>query len=177
MDGTTILDLAEGLQLRRARVMGAYRMELAGFTEPMRDRLRAYGLFSEIISWKLRLFVPADATGPAVLAKLLDTLSGRARLRAGGRVMARQNASDLAHRLGRQAEAVCRHYLSSGRRAGRLLAGGRRSQHARALDVCPAQRLTQGPRRQMDGLCCAGDYVASLRRAAVLRGIGGFCAT
>lgn len=32
--------------------------------------------------------------------------------------MARQDASDLAHRLGRRAEAVCRHYLSSGRREG-----------------------------------------------------------
>ena len=73
MDGTTILDLADGLQLRRARVMSAYRLELTGFTEAMRDRLRAYGLFSEIISWKLRFFVPADATGPGVLAKLLDT--------------------------------------------------------------------------------------------------------
>jgi predicted RNA methylase len=73
MDGTAILDLAEGLQLRRARVMSAYRLELAGFSEPLRDRLRAYGLFSEIISWKLRFFVPADATGPGVLAKLLDT--------------------------------------------------------------------------------------------------------
>ena len=73
MDGTTILDLADGLQLRRARDMSAYRLELTGFTEAMRDRLRAYGLFSEIISWKLRFFVPADATGPGVLAKLLDT--------------------------------------------------------------------------------------------------------
>ena len=73
MDGTTILDLTEGLQLRRARVMSAQRLELSGFTEAMRDRLRAYGLFSEIISWKLRFFVPVDATGPAVLARLLDT--------------------------------------------------------------------------------------------------------
>ncbi|SNS94177.1 strawberry notch family protein [Sphingopyxis indica] len=73
MDGTTTLDLAEGLQLRRARVMGSYRMELSGFTEAMRERLRAYGLFSEIISWKLRFFVPVDTTGPVVLAKLLDT--------------------------------------------------------------------------------------------------------
>ena len=73
MDGTTILDLTEGLQLRRARVMSAYRLELTGFTEAMRDRLRAYGLFSEIISWKLRFFVPADTAGPDVLAKLLDT--------------------------------------------------------------------------------------------------------
>ncbi|PBC09398.1 strawberry notch family protein [Mesorhizobium sp. WSM3859] len=73
MDGTTILDLADGLQLRRARVMGAQRLELTGFTDAKRDRLRAYGLFSEIISWKLRFFVPVDATGPNVLAKLLDT--------------------------------------------------------------------------------------------------------
>ncbi|EJN03504.1 strawberry notch family protein [Phyllobacterium sp. YR531] len=73
MDGNTILDLADGLQLRRARVMTAQRLELTGFTEAMRDRLRAYGLFSEIISWKLRFFVPVDATGPGVLAKLLDT--------------------------------------------------------------------------------------------------------
>ena len=71
--GRTILDLADGLQLRRARVMGANRIELSGFTEAMRDRLRAYGLFSEIISWKLRFFVPVDTSGPAILGKLLDT--------------------------------------------------------------------------------------------------------
>jgi hypothetical protein len=73
MDGATILDLADGLQLRRARVMSVQRLELTGFTEAMRDRLRAYGLFSEIISWKLRFFVPVDGTGPGVLAKLIDT--------------------------------------------------------------------------------------------------------
>ncbi|MCK1323539.1 strawberry notch family protein [Bradyrhizobium sp. 156] len=73
IDGATILDLAEGMQLRRARVMGTNRIELSGFTDAMRDRLRAYGLFSEIISWKLRLFVPVDASGPTILAKLLDT--------------------------------------------------------------------------------------------------------
>jgi hypothetical protein len=72
MDGKTILDLAEGLQLRRARVMGANRIELSGFTDAMRDRLRAYGLFSEIISWKLRFFIPTDANGPAILAKVLE---------------------------------------------------------------------------------------------------------
>ena len=42
------------------------------FTDAMRDRLRAYGLFSEIISWKLRFFVPVDATGPEIIGKLLD---------------------------------------------------------------------------------------------------------
>jgi len=73
VDGRTVLDLAEGLQLRRSRVMGANRIELSGFTDTMRDRLRAYGLFGEIISWKLRFFVPVDASGPAILGKLLDT--------------------------------------------------------------------------------------------------------
>jgi predicted RNA methylase len=72
IDGKTILELAEGLQVRRARVMGTNRIELTGFTEPMRDRLRAYGLFGEIISWKLRFFVPVDANGPAILAKVLE---------------------------------------------------------------------------------------------------------
>jgi predicted RNA methylase len=72
MDGRTVLDLAEGLQLRRVRVMGANRIELTGFTDAMRDRLRAYGLFHEIISWKLRMFVPTDAAGPAILAKVLE---------------------------------------------------------------------------------------------------------
>ena len=72
MDGKTILDLAEGLQLRRARVMGVNRIELTGFTDAMRDRLRAYGLFHEIISWKLRMFVPTGTSGPAILAKVLE---------------------------------------------------------------------------------------------------------
>ncbi|CAM5366240.1 putative RNA methylase [Aquamicrobium terrae] len=72
MDGRTILDLTEGLQLRRSRVMGANRIELSGFTDTMRDRLRAYGLFHEIISWKLRMFIPTDASGPSILARVLD---------------------------------------------------------------------------------------------------------
>ena len=72
MDGRTLLDLAEGLQLRRVRIMGANRIELTGFNDTMRDRLKAYGLFHEIISWKLRMFVPTDANGVEVLAKILD---------------------------------------------------------------------------------------------------------
>ncbi|MES0131289.1 strawberry notch family protein [Mesorhizobium sp. M0029] len=72
MDGRTILDLAEDLQLRRRRVMGAWRIELSGFTDTMRERLTAYGLFHEIISWKLRMFVPIDANGLAVLERVLD---------------------------------------------------------------------------------------------------------
>jgi predicted RNA methylase len=72
MAGKTVLDLSEGLQLRRVRVMGANRIELTGFTDAMRERLSAYGLFHEIISWKLRMFVPSDATGAAILAKVME---------------------------------------------------------------------------------------------------------
>ena len=73
MEGRTVLELAEGLQLRRVRTMSAVRIELSGFDDTMRDRLRAYGLFGEIISWKLRMFVPTDESGVGVLTKLLET--------------------------------------------------------------------------------------------------------
>ena len=72
LEGRTVLELAEGLKLRCLRVMGAHRIELSDFTDGIRDRLRAYGLFGEIISWKLRMFVPTDATGAGVLAKVLE---------------------------------------------------------------------------------------------------------
>ncbi|MBN9562504.1 MAG: strawberry notch family protein [Alphaproteobacteria bacterium] len=72
LKGRTVVDLAESLQLRRVRVMGAERIELSGFNDTMRDRLKAYGLFHEIISWKLRMFVPTNASGVEVLAKVLD---------------------------------------------------------------------------------------------------------
>ena len=143
MEGRTVLDLAEGLQLHRARVMGAHRIELSGFTDTMRDRLRAYGLFSEIISWKLRMFVPTDATGAGVLAKVLDHYPALAHRRAGGRVMARHDASELAHRLARDAEAVCRRYLSAGRREGGYwLVGDVRNTPGRSMFV----RLKESPK-------------------------------
>jgi len=72
LEGCTVLDLAEGLKLRRVRVMGAHRIELSDFSDTMRDRLRAYGLFSEIISWKLRMFVPTNEEGLGVIAKVLE---------------------------------------------------------------------------------------------------------
>ena len=72
LDGRTVLELQEGLQLRRAKVMGEFRVELSGFTDGMVDRLKAMGLISEIISWKLRLFVPTGADGPAILGALME---------------------------------------------------------------------------------------------------------
>ena len=72
LDGRTILELQDGLSLRRARVMGLFRVELCGFTDGMVDRLKAMGLISEIIAWKLRLFVPTGANGPEILAGLTE---------------------------------------------------------------------------------------------------------
>jgi hypothetical protein len=66
------LHLVDGLQIHRSLVMGAHRIELCGFTDGAVERLKAIGLTSEIIAWRLRLFVPTDAEdGPAVLEALL----------------------------------------------------------------------------------------------------------
>ena len=67
------LDLASGLRVRRSLVMNAYRVELTDFTGSMAGQLKALGLVSEIIAWRLRLFVPAAAArGPAMFAALLE---------------------------------------------------------------------------------------------------------
>jgi hypothetical protein len=42
-EGRTVLELAEGLQLRRARVMGAYRIELSGFDDDLGGDLPGVG--------------------------------------------------------------------------------------------------------------------------------------
>lgn len=71
LEDRSVIALADGLELRRVRVMHSARIELCGFTDAMRERLSAYGLFHEIIAWKLRMFVPTDARGREVLGKLL----------------------------------------------------------------------------------------------------------
>jgi P-loop containing NTP hydrolase pore-1/C-terminal domain on Strawberry notch homologue len=71
IEGKTVVKLAEGMELHRSRVMGVNRIELSGFTEAARDRLKADGFFSEIITWKLRLFCPTDSSGINVLDHLL----------------------------------------------------------------------------------------------------------
>ena len=62
-------------------------------------------------------------------------------------------AADLAHRLARDAEAVCRHYLSNGRREGRYwLVGDVHNTPGRSLFVrLRGPGIGQGRRWQMDG--------------------------
>ena len=59
------------LLLRRATVMGAFRIALSGFSDGMVDRLKAMGLISKIVAWKLRLFVPIGAIRPATFGTLM----------------------------------------------------------------------------------------------------------
>ncbi|MGH7098771.1 MAG: strawberry notch C-terminal domain-containing protein [Stellaceae bacterium] len=68
-----VLDLAGGLQVRRALVMNAWRVELTGFSDGAVPQFKALGLTSEIIAWRLRLFLPiAEDGGPALLATLFE---------------------------------------------------------------------------------------------------------
>ena len=53
--------------------MGAHRIELTGYSDGAVPQLKALGLTSEIIAWRLRLFVPtAEDRGPGILAALLE---------------------------------------------------------------------------------------------------------
>ncbi|NEI66252.1 strawberry notch family protein [Rhizobium leguminosarum] len=72
VDGSSIVGLAGDMTLRRVRVMNEYRVELTGFTDGMRDWLRSIGLFSEMINWKLRFFVPVTDEGTEILSKLMQ---------------------------------------------------------------------------------------------------------
>jgi predicted RNA methylase len=72
LSGEVGLQLAEGQTVARARAMNLVRIELTGFSDLAVDRLKAMGLISEIVSWKLRLFVPTGAAGPDVLARLME---------------------------------------------------------------------------------------------------------
>lgn len=70
--GEIALEIAEGQALRRVRAMNDWRIELSGFNDLGVERLKAMGLISEIVSWKLKLYVPAGAAGADVFAALVD---------------------------------------------------------------------------------------------------------
>ncbi len=70
--GEPVIHLANGQRLQRVRAMQLPRVELTGFNDLGVERLKAMGLMSEIVAWKLRLFVPTGDDGPAVLSRLLE---------------------------------------------------------------------------------------------------------
>jgi hypothetical protein len=59
------------LGLRVSTVMGAKRIELTGFSDTEVEQLKSFGFFSEIIAWRLRLFLPLEAhAGAEALQRL-----------------------------------------------------------------------------------------------------------
>ena len=71
-----------------------------------------------------------------------------------------RDASVLAHRLAHEAEAVCRHYLSNGRREGRYwLVGDARNTPGRSMFV----RLKESPKGP------AGKWTDYVARRVMLR--------
>ena len=73
-----------------------------------------------------------------------------------------RDASELARRLARDAEAVCRHYLSSGRRQGRYwMVGDVRNTPGRSMfvrlsgrNLVPAQPVTGPMRPRLNMVTC-----------------------
>ncbi|WP_439486534.1 strawberry notch-like NTP hydrolase domain-containing protein [Blastomonas fulva] len=70
--GEIALELQENQMLRRVRSMNDWRIELGGFNDLGVGRLKAMGLIPEIVSWKLKLYVPAGAAGAEVFAALVS---------------------------------------------------------------------------------------------------------
>ena len=61
LDDGRPVSLRGGLGLRVSTVMGAKRIELTGFSDTEVEQLKSFGFFSEIIAWRLRLFLPLEA--------------------------------------------------------------------------------------------------------------------
>ena len=72
LGGRASLQLAGGLQVKRARVMGEDRVEVIGASEGARAGLKALGLFAEVIAYRTRLFIPAGERGAAILAAVFE---------------------------------------------------------------------------------------------------------
>ncbi|WP_373568188.1 strawberry notch-like NTP hydrolase domain-containing protein [Bradyrhizobium cajani] len=71
-DWRSVFKVAEGLQCHCVHVMDVHRIELSGFNVTMRSRLKVYGLFCEIISWKLHVFIRANRIGAGIRTKVLE---------------------------------------------------------------------------------------------------------
>ncbi len=67
--GRLALELAQGLLVRRVKVMHEGRIEISGWSDTDREWLKAAGCMSEIISHRLRFFIPIDK--PEVLSTIV----------------------------------------------------------------------------------------------------------
>ena len=60
LTGPARIPLRGGLGLRVSTVMNAKRIELTGFRDTEVEQLKSFGFFSEIIGWRLRLFLSVE---------------------------------------------------------------------------------------------------------------------
>ncbi|KMO39327.1 strawberry notch family protein [Methylobacterium aquaticum] len=72
LGGRASLQLTGGLQVKRVRVMSEHRIELIGVSESARAALKTIGLFSEVISFRTRLFIPVGENGATILAAVIE---------------------------------------------------------------------------------------------------------
>jgi len=79
---TTPVDLGRGLTLTRRRVAGDVRLEVGGADKGTIDGLKAFGCFTEIIAFQLRVFVPhgVGVDAAAILARIVG--DGHTRFRS-----------------------------------------------------------------------------------------------
>jgi hypothetical protein len=61
-----------GMELRSSTVMGNPRLELVGFREGQKDRLKAIGCMGEIISYRYRMFVPLGENAPHIVSQIAE---------------------------------------------------------------------------------------------------------
>jgi hypothetical protein len=85
LSGSAPIELRGGLILRVSTVMGAKRIELTSFRDTEVEQLKSFGFFSEIIAWRLRLFLAVDGASDALdrLFLLYPPLTAGAKSSAG----------------------------------------------------------------------------------------------
>ena len=68
----TAYPLKNGLEIKNVMIMGQNRIEIIGFREAQKDILKSLGCLTEMIQWKLRLFVPANDNAHLIIEQLLQ---------------------------------------------------------------------------------------------------------
>ncbi len=65
-----MIQLGDGRSIKRALVMNEKRIELVGFGEDERPFLKSIGVVTEIMSFKLRLFIPVNDEANGIIARI-----------------------------------------------------------------------------------------------------------
>ena len=73
LDGVLDMELQQGLSVRRVRHMDRHWIEILGTDRSTLSLVKAKGAFSAIVDYRMRCFVPTDASGPDILGSLIRT--------------------------------------------------------------------------------------------------------